>query len=127
MKLLLDSHIFLRYILGDQKLKSRHRSIITEQNNEAFLSIACLWEICVKQDIGKLTLPRLAAEYVPLERKLHNIILLNLDEKGFGHLHLLPSLHGDPFDRMLICQALEHDMIIVTDDKLIKRYPVKTI
>jgi PIN domain nuclease of toxin-antitoxin system len=66
-------------------------------------------------------------KYLPLQRERHDIASLSLDEAEIIHLSELPSLHRDPFDRMLICQALEHDMTIVTMDAAIAQYPIKIL
>jgi PIN domain nuclease of toxin-antitoxin system len=64
---------------------------------------------------------------VPLQRKQHGIDPLQLDEEAALHLSRLPLLHKDPFDRMLICQAVVHDLVILTPDELIHQYPVRTL
>ena len=60
------------------------------------------------------------------QRERHGMTSLPLEERAVLHLHKLPALHKDPFDRMLICQALEHDCILLTPDPLITQYPVRT-
>lgn len=124
MKLLLDTHIFLWYISGDAKLPSTMRDNIRDPDNEVYLSVASVWETIVKSQLGKLPLPQPAAQYLPQQRERHQIISLPLDEASVARLETLPLLHRDPFDRMLICQALQHQMIIVTVDSAIQSYPV---
>ncbi|MFH1672705.1 MAG: type II toxin-antitoxin system VapC family toxin [Pseudomonadota bacterium] len=127
MKLLLDTHIFLWYISGDHHLPKSLKDIIQDSANEVYLSVVSLWESIVKYRLGKLPLPLSPEKYLPLQRERHDISSLSLDEAAIIHLSDLPSLHRDPFDRMLICQAIEHDMTIVTMDAAIAQYPIKII
>ncbi len=92
-----------------------------------FLSSVSVWEIIVKNGIGKLPLPLPAEEFIASQRIKHKIETLPLTEKAVFHLAKLPQHHKDPFDRMLICQAIEHDLTILTSDGLIVQYPVKTV
>ena len=124
MKLLLDTHIFLWFISGDTRLSDNFRNAIQDSGNEVHLSVVSLWEIIVKFQLGKLPLPQPPENYIPLQRQRHAISSLPLDEASVTRLAKLPSIHRDPFDRMMICQALEHQMTIVTVDHLIPAYPV---
>jgi PIN domain nuclease of toxin-antitoxin system len=91
-----------------------------------FLSPVSLWEALVKYRLGKLPLPENPEVYLPRQCRLHQIDSLPLDEASVQHLASLPDLHRDPFDRMLICQALEHGLTLATVDAAIKSYPVNT-
>lgn len=124
MKLLLDTHIFLWYISGDPKLPEAARNTIRDPSNVIYLSVASVWEDIVKYQLGKLPLPQSAAQYVPRQREQHQIFSLPLDEASVARLATLPSIHRDPFDRMLVCQALEHQLVIVTVDNTLRDYPV---
>lgn len=124
MLLLLDTHIFLWLITGDPRFPSRVYDAIIEPENRIFLSVACVWEIIVKYDLGKLPLPESPEIYIPRQRKLHRIESLAITESSLTNLVSLPKLHRDPFDRCLISQALGHDMTIVTIDQEIMKYRV---
>ncbi|OIN97991.1 MAG: PIN domain nuclease [Anaerolineae bacterium CG03_land_8_20_14_0_80_58_20] len=124
MKLLLDTHVFLWFISGEERLPTAMREVIRDPQTEVFLSVVSLWEAIVKQQIGKLPLPEPAETYLPIQRERHFIESLSLDENAITHLAKLPSIHRDPFDRMLICQAIEHGMSLVTVDEVIPNYPV---
>ncbi len=100
---------------------------IRKPDNAVYLSVVSLWEALIKYQIGKLPLPQPPGDYLPLQRERHQIASLPLDEASVRHLANLPPLHRDPFDRMLICQALEHDMIIVTVDDAIRSYQVRVL
>lgn len=127
MRLLLDTHIFLWYISGDTKLPATMRDSILDPDNEVYLSTASVWEAVVKYQLGKLPLPQPAAKYLSEQRKRHQIASLPLDEASVAQLETLPPLHRDPFDRMLICQALQHQLILVTIDAAIQSYPVNVL
>lgn len=99
MKLLLDTHIFLWYIGADKKLPSSFLEEIRNPENEVYLSTISLWEIIIKNQIGKLPLPEPPQDFIPLERQQHSIESLPLDENTVRYLAELPSLHRDPFDK----------------------------
>lgn len=127
MKLLLDTHIFLWYITKDKRLKRKLRDSIRNINNEVFLSVVSVWETIVKYQLGKLSLPQSPESYMPRQRKKHEISSLGLDEDSISHLVGLPNIHRDPFDRILICQAIQHDLVLITEDKKIIQYPIQVL
>lgn len=124
MKLLLDTHAFLWYISDDPRLSRYAYNAIRDKSNEVYLSVVSVWEALVKYQIGKLPLPEPADEYIEASRIAHRISDLELDSKAVSRLLSLPALHSDPFDRMLICQALNHGLTIVSSDELLRSYPV---
>jgi PIN domain nuclease of toxin-antitoxin system len=127
MKLLLDTHVFLWYITNDSKLPRHAYDAIREKSNDVYLSVVSVWEVLVKHQIGKLALPQPADEYIVDRQMAHRIVSLALDAPSVSRLLALPLHHRDPFDRMLICQALQHELIVVTTDKQIRRYPVQLL
>ena len=122
MKLLLDTHIFLWYITGNSRLPDVVRAMIRGQAAEVYLSVVSFWEIVVKHQIGKLPLPRPPDIYLPEKRKQHQIESLPLDEASVTRAAELPLLHRDPFDRMLVCQAIEHSLTLVSVDAAMQAY-----
>lgn len=126
MKLLLDTHIFLWLISGDAKLSDAARALIANPNNEVFLSVVSVWEAVIKYQLGKLPLPQAPEIYLPMQRHNHQIASLKIDEATIEFLPNLSALHRDPFDRILICQALQHGLTIVTVDAAITNYAVPT-
>jgi PIN domain nuclease of toxin-antitoxin system len=116
MELLLDTHIFLRYISADPKLHAAHQAVIQDPSNKVFLSVASIWEAVIKHRLGKLPLPSAPAEYLPRQRHVHGIATLPIEEGAMTHLASLPPLHRDPFDRLIVAQALQHKLVIVTVD-----------
>jgi PIN domain nuclease of toxin-antitoxin system len=127
MRILLDTHIFLWFISGDTQLSADVRDAIRDPDNEVYLSAISVWEILVKYQLGKLPLPEHPETYLPKQRDLHQILSLDLDESTVIQLAKLPLLHRDPFDRMLICQALQNGLTIATVDAAVRAYPVSTI
>ncbi|MEA5508955.1 type II toxin-antitoxin system VapC family toxin [Crocosphaera sp. UHCC 0190] len=127
MRILLDTHIFLWFISGNNRLSIDVRDCIRDSDNEIYLSVVSIWECIVKYQLGKLPLPDSPEIYLPKERNRHQIVNLDLDEKSVIQLAQLPPLHRDPFDRMLICQALQNGLTIATIDEAIRAYQVSTL
>lgn len=122
MKLLLDTHIFLWFISGSNQLSAIFRDSIQNPNNTVYLSVVSLWECIIKYQLGKLPLPESPEIYLPKQREQHRIDTLTVDEASVAQLIKLPSLHRDPFDRLLICQSLQHNLIILTTDEAVMSY-----
>ena len=123
MKFLLDTHVFLWFISRDAKLPAGWRDTIRQPHHEIYLSVVSLWEAILKHQLGKLPLPEPPERYLPTERERHQIADLALDGASVRQLAVLPSVHRDPFDRMLVCQALEHKLTIITVDPVFQSYP----
>ena len=127
MRILLDTHIFLWFISGDSQLSIYTRDLIRDSDNEVYLSVVSVWESIIKYQLGKLPLPKTPEIYLPKQRDAHQINSLSIDEASVIQLINLPLLHRDPFDRMLICQALQHGLMIATVDSAIRAYDVDVI
>ena len=127
MKILLDTCTFLWIITNDPKLSLSAREIFVNPDNNVFLSTVSSWEIVVKYTLGRLPLPQPPDKIIPNQRKLHEIESLPLDEEATFHLTKLPDYHKDPFDRMIVCQALVHGLTILSPDEAIQKYPARTI
>jgi PIN domain nuclease of toxin-antitoxin system len=127
MTLLLDTQIFLWYISADKRLPTAFRAAIQDPANKVFLSVASIWEAVIKHGMGKLPLPAPPEEDLPRQRELHGMASLGIEEDAMTHLAKLPPLHRDPFDRILVAQALQHDVSLLTVDDAVKAYPVKLL
>jgi PIN domain nuclease of toxin-antitoxin system len=127
MRLLLDTHIFLWYITADPRLPAAFRAAIQDPSNEVYLSAASVWEAVIKHGLGKLPLPVPPADYLPRQRDAHGIASLPIDEGAMPHLAGLPPLHRDPFDRLLVAQALQHGLTVATVDPEVAAYPVPVL
>ncbi len=86
-----------------------------------------VWEIAVKHLLGTLRLPAAPIDFVPSQRESHGIAALPLTEEDVLYLPKIPKLHRDPFDRMLVCQAIMNGLAILTPDELISQYPIRTL
>ncbi|MBD2144303.1 type II toxin-antitoxin system VapC family toxin [Sphaerospermopsis sp. FACHB-1194] len=122
MKIILDTHIFLWFITNNKRLADQYYDAISNQDNEIYLSVVSVWEATIKYQLGKLPLPASPEIYLPQQREKHLISSLSITETTITQLAKLPPLHNDPFDRLLLCQSLEHDFIIMTEDKAILSY-----
>ena len=124
MRILLDTCEFLWLISADPKLSSSVMAAVQDPQNQVYLSAVSFWEISLKHSLGKLALPQSPSQYVPLQRERHLIAPLALDEAAVARLPELPALHRDPFDRMLVCQAQAHGLVMASSDQLVRQYPV---
>jgi PIN domain nuclease of toxin-antitoxin system len=126
VKLLLDTCTFLWIASGAPQLSPRARTLFASPENEVYLSAGSAWEIAIKHGLGKLPLPESPARFVPEMRERHGIEPLAIDERATLHIARLPELHRDPFDRLLVSQAIVHGLTILTPDPLITQYPALT-
>lgn len=127
MKLLLDTCTVLWLARGDRSLPPRVRELLARRGVEAAVSVASAWEIAIKHGLGRLPLPVPLAEFLPAVRERYSLSSLPVDEASALHVAKLPPIHGDPFDRMLVSQAIVHGLTIVTPDPLITQYPARTL
>jgi PIN domain nuclease of toxin-antitoxin system len=112
---------------GLSRVSPLARGLCADRDNDLYLSVVSAWEIALKQVAGRLPLPQPAAQYVPSRREANGIASLDLSEEAVLQLPKLPLLHTDPFDRLLICQAIAHGLAILTPDACIERYPVRVL
>ena len=126
MNLLLDTVTFLWWVTGDSRVTERAFALVRDPSRHVYLSQVSVWEIAVKHALGKLPLPEDPVGLIPRLRADHGFEELPLKEGAVLPLLRLPLPHRDPFDRMLICQAIEHGLTLVTPDLEIQRYPVRT-
>jgi len=124
MRFLVDTHVFLWYISADPRLPSTFRDAIRDRTNQVYLSVASVWKCIIKYGLRKLPLPKPPEEYLPQQREAHQNATLPIDERVLSHLAPLPALHRDPFDRVLIAQALQHGLTILTVDDAFRAYSV---
>ena len=127
MKILLDTCAFLWLAGGSGALPRRVVDLYRSPETDVFLSTVSAWEIAVKFANGRLPLPERPDRLIPEERADRGIQSLPFDEESALHIIRLPRLHRDPFDRMLVSQAIVHGLTIVTPDPLIAQYPARTL
>jgi PIN domain nuclease of toxin-antitoxin system len=129
VRLLLDSCTFLWLIWDEPELSHEARIQIADPRNEVYLSSISLWEILLKHQAGRLALakPIDPERYYVEQREAHRIAPLPVTEEAVVQMIKLPLIHRDPFDRMLICQAIAHGLVVCTPDRSIQQYPVRTL
>lgn len=127
MRALLDTHAFLWWITDDPRLSPRVHKIIGEGENELFLSAASGWEIAFKAQLGRLQLSGDLVGFISQQLHLNAIQSLPIQMSHALHVHTLPGLHRDPFDRLLVAQSQLENLPILTADPQIARYSVTTI
>ena len=127
LPLILVTSLFFLWALGaPNRLNRQARILLSSEREGLFLSAASSWEITVKFALGKLTLPEPPAKYIPMWMQNWGIHSLDISHRHALAIADLPSHHQDPFDRMLICQAIARGMTILTSDDEITQYPVLT-
>ena len=124
MKLLLDTHIFLWFIMGSPHLTAKARALIEDETNRKFISVASLWEIAIKSSIGKLTLSAPFDQLIPQQLSLNGFELLPIEITHLATVVTLPFHHRDPFDRLLIAQAMAEKMPVVSSDLAFDAYAI---
>ena len=127
MRLLLDTHSFLWFIGGDEQLSDIARELISDIDNEVLLSVGSLWEIAIKVSIGRLTLSKPFEELIPEQLVLNEIAVLPVGLDDLSLIAKLPFHHRDPFDRLIITQAITSELPIVSKDTEFTQYPVELI
>ncbi|MBI3708727.1 MAG: type II toxin-antitoxin system VapC family toxin [Proteobacteria bacterium] len=127
MKLLLDTQAFLWWIGNDTRLSERARTAIGDDHNEIFFSAASGWEIAVKARLGRVTMPDDAERFVAEQLETNRFRMLPIESAHAFQAQRLPPHHDDPFDRMLVAQALAERMPLVSDDERLEPYGVDRI
>lgn len=124
MKLLLDTHAFIWWDREPGKLSSQAYASCQDEGNALCLSVASIWEMQIKQGIGKLHFER-SLERVVEDQIANGLEILSVKLSHLWMLAGLPRIHNDPFDRLLIAQAKVEDMFLVSADRVFSEYPVK--
>lgn len=127
MKYLLDTHAFLWWITNEKRLPETVSKVISNGNNQLFLSAASCWEIVIKAKLGKIELPAKADIFIADQLVDNTIQSLPILASHALHIFNLPNHHRDPFDRMIVAQSQLEKLPIITSDSLIAKYDVKTI
>ena len=127
MRVLVDTHVFLWWVEGDRVLAAKARAALADQENECFISLVSAWELAIKAGLGKLKLALPVERYVVEHIAANGFRLLDIQMAHVGRLETLDLHHGDPFDRLLIGQALVEKLPVVTADPVFRKYGVKRI
>ncbi len=126
MRLLLDTHTFLWFIDDNPRLSARAKALL-ESDADLLLSVASLWEISIKMSIGKFNLSQPFDVFVPQQLAANSIEILPISLAHLGVISTLPFHHRDPFDRLLIAQAMIEQLPIVSIDAAFDAYSVKRL
>ena len=102
MKFLLDTHVLIWFLDGNLRLSSRARQLVEDENNEVFVSIVSLWEIAIKNSLGKLELAQPFEQMFPRQLQENSIEILDISVEHLNAVRILPFHHRDPFDRLIL-------------------------
>ncbi len=127
MKLLLDTHAFLWWVAASGELSRKARSTVASARNECFVSVASGWEIAIEVSLGKLRIDGALDRFLPEQLAANGFQPLAIDLKHAARVATLPFHHRDPFDRLLVAQALEEDLAVVTADPVFATYGVNRV
>jgi len=127
VRVLVDSHIYVWAILNDHRLTPRARTILRAGENELFFSLVSLWELSIKIRNGKLRTITSSIAYLHDSLAANSIAVLPIDYQDLLALEQMDIHHKDPFDRILIAQAIHHGLAILSSDSDLRRYPVKVL
>jgi PIN domain nuclease of toxin-antitoxin system len=128
VSLLLDSHALLWFFLGDdERFPASLRDLIEDPSQAVWISVASQWELMIKAMRGRLRLPDDPARFLGDLPQEAGFRVLAIQERHVLALSELPAIHVDPFDRMLVAQAVVEDLELVTGDETLRSYPVRTI
>jgi PIN domain nuclease of toxin-antitoxin system len=125
-RFLLDTHVFLWLIQGDPQLSNRARSIIADDASQLNFSVVSIWEIAIKLNIGKLKIEHSIEDIYQLLAQL-KIEILPIDRLALDRYLTLPLHHRDPFDRLIISQAIDRELILISADGAFEPYPVERL
>lgn len=127
MKLLLDTHTFLWFLMDDPRLSTKARGLIEDATNEIVISVASLWEMAIKISLGKLQLGQPYDIFIPQQLALNSIGVLDITVRHTAEILSLPFHHRDPFDRLLIAQAGVEHIAIISSDSAFDAYGVNRV
>lgn len=127
MRLLLDTHSFLWFITADPRLSPPAQQLLARGSNQLLLSLASVWEVAIKVSIGRLPLPAPLDPFVPEQLELNRIELLPITLEHTFEVARLPLHHRDPFDRLIIAQAIREGVPVVSADAAFDGYPVQRL
>jgi PIN domain nuclease of toxin-antitoxin system len=127
MNYLLDTHVFIWMNEDLSKLSTTVQNIVADEANTLFFSVASIWEIQIKLQIGKLTFKRTLSEMIQLVRDEKQVEVLPVQQAHALKVGELPLLHKDPFDRLLVAQAIVEDFTLITKEPILSRYEANVI
>ena len=127
MSFLLDTHVFIWWTIRPNHLSEKASDLIVDSSNNLFLSLASVWEMQIKTQLGKLHFDLPLPELIKKQQEVNNLYLLPIEITHIYNLSNLPNYHRDPFDRLLMAQALVEKISVISVDKVFDEYPVDRI
>jgi PIN domain nuclease of toxin-antitoxin system len=127
VKLLPDTHAFLWFIEGSERLSATARQLVEESANQPLLSAASIWEMAIKLSLGRLQLGRPFEDLIPEQMRMNGIQLLGIELEHVMPVTTLPFHHRDPFDRLIVAQAMTEQVPIVSADPAFDVYPIERL
>jgi PIN domain nuclease of toxin-antitoxin system len=127
MKLLLDTHVFIWWANEPERLSPKVLSLCEDAENTLLLSVASVWEMQIKTQLGKLKFALPLSNLIRSQQQINNIQILPIELEHVLELQRLPAYHNDPFDRLLMVQAKAEDALLVSKDSAFKKYKTKLI
>jgi PIN domain nuclease of toxin-antitoxin system len=127
MKLMLDTHAFIWWDSEPAKLSSQALALCQDPANQLLLSVASVWEMQIKLQLGKLTIRIPLADVITHQQQTNNVDIVPITLTHVLTLDGLPSYHKDPFDRLIIAQAMVEGIAVISNDPMFAHYPIKLI
>lgn len=127
MRILLDTAPFLWWITDSDRLSVRARELLRDADHDVWLSVVSSWELVIKAALGRVTLPENPEQFIPQQVAVNGFQVLPIHLRHTLRVAALPSHHGDPFDRLLVAQALVEGFTLLSGDRQLKRYPAPIV
>jgi PIN domain nuclease of toxin-antitoxin system len=127
MKLLIDTHTFIWFAQGSEKLSQHASELLDDSRNELLLSMASIWEMQIKVQLGKLRLDLPLSDLIESQRQINILQILPIELSHVWALDGLPNHHKDPFDRILIAQAIALKIPLLSIDSIFDNYPIQRL
>lgn len=127
MKLLLDTHIWVWWILDDSRLSVVEKNVLADRNNELLFSVASAWELVIKQTQGLIVIPGNARREIETHLTANDAVMLPIVAEHVWEIQWLPPIHRDPFDRILVAQARCEQATLLSHDRFIREYDVRIL
>ena len=127
MKFIADTHAFIWFVTDSPQLSARAKDLFESPDSERLLSLASIWEIAIKTNLGKLSFDKPLEQFLPEQMALNYISLLDISMPHALRIATLQLFHRDPFDRMIIAQSLTENLPVLSNDQAFDAYGVKRI
>jgi PIN domain nuclease of toxin-antitoxin system len=127
VKYLLDTHAFLWFVMDDDRISSRAKTIIKNSRNEIYFSAASAWEMAIKTKLNRLRLKEELESFIIDQLSTNCFVPLSITISHSTYTERLPQIHKDPFDRLIIAQSILENLQLISIDKQIRKYKIKVV